>query len=153
MSEKLAIESTVLINASAESVWDALVNPAKTKQYMHGCECITNWEVGSSLIWRGEHEGKTMDFVTGIVKTMEPNIKMVFTTYDPFATYPDTPENHLDVTYTLSEAEGGTSLHVVQDGFENAAEGQKRYKDILGDGSGWDPVLAQIKAVVENESS
>jgi len=149
MSKKLAVSGNVEINASAAVVWDALVNPAKTKQYMHGCECITNWEVGSSLIWRGEHEGKKMDFVTGIVKAFVPNEKMVFTTFDPFATYPDVPENHLDVTYTLSEADGKTNLHVVQDGFEGAAEGEKRYKDILGDGQGWDPVLAQIKAVVE----
>ncbi len=149
MPEKLAIESSINIEASAEAVWDALVNPAKTKLYMHGCACISDWKPGSSLVWRGEHEGKEMDFVTGMVKQYSPHKKICYTTFDPFATYPDVPENHLDVTYTLSEMDGGTTLHVIQDGFENAAEGEKRFNDINGDGSGWDPILAQIKAVVE----
>jgi hypothetical protein len=49
----------------------------------------------------------------------------------------------------LSETGGMTTLTVTQDGFEGAAEGQKRYEDVANKGEGWNPILVQIKALVE----
>ena len=37
--------ASILINASPEKVWDALVNPDKVKQYMFGATLISNWRV------------------------------------------------------------------------------------------------------------
>lgn len=61
----------------------------------------------------------------------------------------DIPENYLNVTYTLEEAEGGTKLTVIQDGFEGAAEGDKRYKDVSNNGEGWNSILVQMKEIAE----
>jgi len=36
-------------------VWDALTNPSMTKQYMFGCETVSDWETGSELLWQGEY--------------------------------------------------------------------------------------------------
>jgi uncharacterized protein YndB with AHSA1/START domain len=41
------IINTIHINVSKENVWDALVNPSKTKVYMFGCETISDWKIGS----------------------------------------------------------------------------------------------------------
>lgn len=64
---------------------------------------------------------------------------------------PDIPENYLDVEYALTEANGQTTLTVTQSGFEGAADGEKRYKDTYNNGEGWNPILVQIKALVEGE--
>lgn len=45
--------------------------------------------------------------------------------------------------------EDGTHLTFVQDGFEGASEGDKRYKDVSNDGEGWNPMLVQIKELAE----
>jgi uncharacterized protein YndB with AHSA1/START domain len=91
------VENTIAIQATAEKVWDALINPEKTKKYMFGCSPITDWKVGSSLLWRGVHEGNEMDFVTGFIKKIEPHKQLIYTVIDPFAAYPPLKRNHLNV--------------------------------------------------------
>ncbi len=147
--EKLVVKSTITINAPSSQVWDVLTNPEKTKIYMFGCETVSDWNVGSELLWEGEYEGKKMVFVKGKIVNIEPNKLLKYTVIDPFASYPDIPENYLNVTYELTEQDGQTTLIVVQDGFETAAEGEKRYKDVYNNGKGWDPILVEIKKVAE----
>ncbi|MGI4022488.1 MAG: SRPBCC domain-containing protein [Janthinobacterium lividum] len=148
--EKLqVVKSVIIIDASVSSVWDALVNPEKTKIYMFGCETVSDWNVGSDLLWKGNYEGEEMVFVKGKIVSIEPEKLLKYTVIDPFATYPDIPENYLNVTYALSEQGSQTTLTVIQDGFETAAEGEKRYKDIYNNGEGWNSILAEIKKVAE----
>ncbi len=149
MTTKLQIINSIHINAPVEKVWDALVNPEMTKQYMFGCATISDWKPGSSLLWEGEYEGKPMVFVKGFIKEIEPPKLLVYTVTDPNATWDDIPENYLNVTYSLTSENNGTLLTVVQDGFENAAEGERRYQDVHNNGEGWNPILRQIKNLVE----
>ncbi|HEV8080401.1 MAG TPA: SRPBCC domain-containing protein [Chitinophagaceae bacterium] len=146
---KLVVKNNITINAPVAKVWDALVNPEQTKKYMFGCETISDWKPGSTLLWRGNYQGKEMDFVTGKIIDIKPNSLLKYTVIDPNASYDDIPENHLNVTYELSEQDGKTTLTVTQDGFENAAEGEKRYKDVYNNGEGWNPILVEIKKLVE----
>ena len=147
--DKLIVKNNITINAPAAKVWDALVNPEQTKKYMFGCETISDWKLGSSLLWRGNYEGKEMDFVTGKIIDIKPYTFLKYTVIDPSASYDDIPENHLNVSYELSEQDGKTTLTVTQDGFEDAAEGEKRYKDVYNNGEGWNPILTEIKKLVE----
>ena len=147
--EKLVVQNSILINAPADKVWDALVNPEQTKKYMFGCETVSDWKIDSPLLWKGTYEGKEMVFVKGIIMDIQPNKLLKYTVIDPNSSMPDIPENYLNVTYTLSEKEGQVNLTVVQDGFEGAADGEKRYKDVENNGEGWNPILVEIKKVVE----
>ncbi len=147
--DKLVVKNNITINAPAAKVWDALVNPEQTKKYMFGCKTISDWKPGNPLLWRGSYEGKEMDFVTGKIIEIKPNSLLKYTVIDPNASYPDIPENHLNVSYELSEQDGKTTLTVTQDGFEDAAEGEKRYKDVYNNGEGWNPILTEIKKLVE----
>ncbi len=151
MQPHKTVTNTITINASAAQVWDALTNPAKTKVYMFGCETVSDWKVGSDLLWRGQHDGKDMVFVKGKILSIESNKKLVYTVIDPFASYPDIPENYLNVTYKLEQQGTQTLLTVMQDGFEGAAEGEKRYQDVYNKGEGWNPILVQIKELVESK--
>jgi len=149
MGAPLEVKNTIHINASPEKVWDALVNPEQTKKYMFGCETVSEWKKGSSLLWRGEYEGKQMVFVKGFIQAIEPPLYLKYSVTDPNAEWEDIPENYLNVTYTLSSENNGTLLTVKQDGFENAAQGEKRYQDVYNNGDGWNPILLQIKSLVE----
>ncbi len=147
--QNLILQNKITINASPAKVWDALVNPEQTKKYMFGCETVSDWKVGSALLWQGNYEGKTMVFVKGFIKEIQVNKILKYTVIDPNATMPDIPENYLNVTYELSEQNGETVLTVSQDGFETAADGEKRYQDVYNNGEGWNPILIEIKRIVE----
>lgn len=147
--EKKIVKNQIEINASPEQVWDALVNPEKTKVYMFNCAALSDWKPGSRLDWQAEVEGKPVVFVTGFIKEFSPAQTLVYTVTDPFAGWADVPENYLNVNYVLQATENGTLLTVSQDGFEGAVEGEMRYKDVYNNGDGWNPILIAIKQLVE----
>ena len=151
MSKQLFIENTITIQAPISKVWDALVNPAQTKKYMFGCETVSDWKVGSPLLWRGNYEGREMVFVKGDILQIKPEKLLVYTTFDPFSSIPDVPENHLIVTYTLTEEKGNTIFTVTQGDYATVAEGERRYKESYNNGEGWNPILVEIKKLVEQE--
>lgn len=146
--DRLIIQEEILIDRPSTEVWDALINPSKTKLFMFGCEAVSDWKVGSTLLWNAEVEGKTITYVSGTIREFKPVEKMIYTTFDPHADMEDIPENHIPVTYQLSEKEDQTLLRVVQGDFAKAAQGRKRYEDTMA-GGGWAAVLENIKKVVE----
>lgn len=151
MSEALFVTNTVTINAPADKVWNALVNPVETKKYMFGCETVSDWKKGSELLWRGEYEGKEMVFVKGHITDIQPNKFLAYTTIDPNSTIDDVSENYLTVTYSLEEANGETTLTVTQGDYNKVAEGERRYKEAFNNGEGWNPILVEIKRLVEGD--
>lgn len=165
------IKNSITINAPIEKVWDALVNPAQTKKYMFGCETVSDWKVGSSLLWRGEYEGEEMVFVEGEILSIEPGKHLAYTTIDPNSDIDDVTENYLTVTYDLeqvfredtnhgkqevidsrvtnSREQVQTILKVTQGDYTLVAEGARRYEEGYNNGEGWNPILIQIKKMVE----
>lgn len=151
MSE-LIIKNSITINAPATKVWDALVNPQQTKIYMFGCETISDWKVGSELIWRGEYEGRPMDFVQGYIVKLEPENFLEYTVIDPNnKNISKIAENYLTVTYQLIEENKTTILNVTQGDYSKVAEGERRFKEADNGGEGWNPILIQIKNLVEGQ--
>lgn len=148
MQKSLIVENEIQLQATPEKVWDALVNPEQTKKYMFGCETVSDWQVGSSLLWQAEYEGRNMVFVKGVILDIDPGRLLVYTTFDPNSTIEDIPENHATVTYRLSPQGGGTHLYVSQGDFAQLADGERRYNEVA-DGGGWQPILDQIKALLE----
>src|ERR1700759_2274067 len=106
--EPLLVKNTIALQAPANKVWDALTNPEQTKKYMFGCETVSDWKVGSPLLWQAFYEGKNTVFVKGNIVSIEPNKKLVYTTFDPNSTMPDVAENYLTVTYELMPQNGQT---------------------------------------------
>ena len=146
---KLEVKNTITINAPASKVWDALTNPAQTKKYMFGCETVSDWKVGSPLLWRAHHEGKDVVFVKGTIKDIKHGKLLAYTTFDPNSTLRDSPENYTTVTYELREESGKTIFDVTQGDFSTVDDGEKRYKEASNNGDGWNPILVEIKKLVE----
>ncbi len=147
--KKLEVTNTILINASASTLWDVLTKPEYTKRYMFGCETVSEWKVGSELLWKGSYEGKEMIFVKGHIKEMVPHTKLVYSTFDPNAAMADISENYTDVTYLLLEENGVTTLTASQGDFAKVADGERRFKEVSNNGEGWNPILVEIKKVAE----
>lgn len=150
MAKPLIVKNTIAINASAASVWDALVNPVQTKKYMFGCETVSDWKKGSELLWKGQHEGKDMIFVKGHIVDIKPEKFLAYTTIDPHSNIDDRSENYLTVTYSLTSEKGKTTLVVTQGDYNTVADGKRRYQEAYNNGEGWHPILVQIKNLVES---
>jgi uncharacterized protein YndB with AHSA1/START domain len=147
----LEIKNTISINAPALKVWEILTKSEYTKIYMFGCSAISDWKEGSSLLWNGTYEGIEMTFVKGEVLEFKPFSKLIYTVFDPNSTIEDIPENYLNVTYELLEADGITTLNVTQGDYSKVAEGERRYQESYNNGEGWNPILVNIKMIAEKE--
>lgn len=151
MTAPLIVQNTITIHAPALKVWDALTNPAQTKKYMFGCETVSDWKAGSQLLWKGVFDGVEVIAVKGNIVTIEPGKLLAYTTIDPnSATVEDIPANYLTVTYKLEAQNDHTILTVTQGDYSTVADGEKRYTEAYNGGEGWNPILVEIKKLVES---
>ena len=116
---------------------------------MFGCETVSDWKVGSSLLWRMDYEGKEFVAVKGTIVAFVPDQKLVYTVFDPNSAMEDIHENYLSVTYELSVENSQTLLRVTQGDYSTVAEGERRYNEAYNDGVGWTPILEKIKIILE----
>lgn len=139
MSESLIIKEEILFKSSVEKIWDLLINPEMTKQYMYGCELISDWKIGSPVHWNGRTEnGEEMTYVTGKVIEYIEFEKVISTTFDPHSGQEDIPANHIHLTYELKKIEEGTLLTITQGDFAGAEDATKKYEESK---AGWREVV------------
>ena len=151
MAQQLMVKNSITINASPARVWDALINPEQTKKYMFGCQTVSEWKKGSSLIWRGEQDGKAIDYVKGDILEIKSEKLLVYETIDTLSNIDDASEEYLCVTYELVPQGNATVLNVTQGDYAKVAEGERRFKEAQNNGEGWNPILVEIKKLVESE--
>ncbi len=140
MTDHIAKVSTV-IKAPASKVWEALTKPELVKKYFFGTDVITDWKVGSPIIYRGVWEGKPYEEKGNVLKN-EPE-KLLLTNYwSPSRGVTDSPENYQNVEYKLEPAEEGTKVTITQDG--NKDEESKNHSE-----TNWGMILDGMKKLLE----
>ena len=144
----MIIKEKVLFKAGPVQVWDLLINPVMTRQYMFGCELLSDWKIGSPVHWKGQTEdGQEVVYVAGKVLEFEEGRKVTSTTFDPNSGMADIPQNHVNLTYELSEVPEGTLLTITQGDFSEAENGRQRYEESK---SGWQAmVIPLMKKLLE----
>ena len=147
MSQAMMIRKEVVFNAPIETVWDLISNPAMTKQYMFGCEVLSEWTVGSPIIWQGKTEdGSDIVYVKGEITEVQQGEKVSFTMFDPNMGIADIPENYVNLTYELRQLEDGTQLTILQGDYTGVEHAEKRFEESE---KGWDMVIPLMKGVLE----
>lgn len=136
--------ASIVINASRQSVWEAVTRPELVKQYFFGTNLVTNWQVGSPILFRGEWEGKSYED-KGTVLDFEPLESLSYSYWSSMGGTEDKPENYQRLRYQLEELDGKTKLTITQ---ENAAT-QESADHSAGN---WQMVLEGLKKVVEESS-
>jgi len=143
----MIIKREVAFNAPMETVWDLLTNPAMTRQYMFGCEVLSEWTVGSPIIWQGKTaEGKDIIYVKGVITEIQPGEKVSFTMFDPNMGIADIPENYVTLTYQLAALENGTQLTLIQGDYKGVENAEKRFEESE---KGWEMVIPLMKGMLE----
>jgi|SRR5687768_1220911 len=141
MDKSLEVEKSILINASKTKIWKTLTDPSLIKEYLYGTETITDWNVGSELIFQGEWEGKPYRDKGNILE-ITPEQILRYDYWSAFSGLEDTPENYSTVTYTMEDEGENVRLTVKQKGF-GTEENQRHSED------SWKSVLEKIKEIAE----
>ncbi|MBN8825303.1 MULTISPECIES: SRPBCC domain-containing protein [unclassified Spirosoma] len=142
MRQDLTVSKSIDINASPARVWEVLTNPALIQEYLFGTQTLTNWAIGSEIIFQGEYENQHYRDKGTILKNV-PNQLLSYSYWSGFSGLDERPENYATVTYQI--AEKGTNLAEftwTQQGFSSEAG----YNHSL---NGMDDFLKQIKAIAE----
>ena len=142
MRNDLIVSKSIDINANLSKVWIGLTRPEIIKEYLFGTETVTDWKVGSEIIFQGEYQGhKYRD--KGVIKEFTINKQLSYSYWSGFSGTEDKPENYSLVTYTLTAADNKTTkLTWTQKGFANE-EGYKHSE------SGMDDFMKKVKEVIE----
>lgn len=141
MNENQVAKASMLINAPVSKVWDALTKPELIKQYLFDTDVVTDWKVGSPILYRGEWDGKPFED-KGEILAFEPEKKLASTHWSPLSGVPDTPENYHTVTYDLVSKDDKTEITITQD---NNANEQERVRSE----ENWKSVLVGLKNLLE----
>jgi len=142
MNHDLTVSESIEINAEPAKVWRALITPEIIKEYLFGTETITDWKVGSDIIFQGEYQGHKYKDKGKVVENILYKV-LSYRYWSAFTGLEDKPENYSLVTYTLESKDGKhTTFTWTQKGFSNE-DGYNHSK------SGMDAFLKQIKEIIE----
>lgn len=134
-------KASTTINAPAARVWEALVDPAKIKQYMFGTNVASDWKQGSPITFKGEWQGRPYED-KGIVQRIDPPRVLQYSHFSPLAGLPDEPGNYHTITIELSENGSRTNVTLAQD--NNPTEEEREHSE-----ENWRMMLEGLKKLVE----
>jgi uncharacterized protein YndB with AHSA1/START domain len=141
MKTKLIAKATVGIRAPVARVWNALVNAEIIREYMFGTHVISDWKVGSQIIWKGEWKGKAYTD-KGIILQMIDQKLLQYNHFSPLSGLPETLENFHTVTIHLKEKKDITEIELSQD--NNATEESRDHSQ-----KNWEMMLGNLKKFLE----
>ncbi|MDB5200225.1 MAG: hypothetical protein JWO92_2188 [Chitinophagaceae bacterium] len=144
MKSNITGKADITINVPASKVWEALTTPAIIKQYFFGTDAISDWKVGSPLIFKGEWQGKTYED-TGTILEVIPQKLFKYSYWSSMSGIEDKPENYVNVTYELSGNNDATTLTITQ---ENIPDEKTREHSEQN----WRKVLEDLKKLLERSN-
>lgn len=144
MKSDITGRASVVIEAPADKVWEALTKPELIKQYFFGTNTQTDWKVGSPIRFSGEWQGKTYED-KGTIKAIEKNKLIQYDYWSSMSGIEDKPENYVTVTYRLSSEGDKTRVEVTQENIPD--EKMKEHSE-----ENWKKVLASLKNLLEDSA-
>ncbi len=133
--------SSIIIESPIEEVWKALTTPEIIKQWFFGVDTESDWRPGSTLVHRGEWQGKAYED-KGEILRIEPPSLLVHTHWSDLSGLPDDPANYQEVTWALEKRNGSTELTVSERNLPS--EAAKATSE-----DGWRAALGGLKSVLE----
>ena len=144
MNKNLRVSKNILIDSTAEKVRDFLVNPEKIKIYLFGTETLSDWKIGSPIIFQGEYNGQQYKDKGNVLGKIKNKI-LKYNYLSGFSGLEDRPDNYCIVTYEIENlSETRVRFTWTQEGFANKESQQHSENGLNG-------MLEQIKELVENE--
>jgi len=143
MKSNITGKASVTIHATAAKVWEALTTPKIIKKYFFGTDAVSDWQVGSPLIFKGEWQGKHYED-KGTILEIVPQKLFKYNYWSSMSGIEDKPENYVDVTYEILGKDNDITLSVTQENIPD--EKMKEHSE-----QNWNKVLGDLKKLLEGE--
>jgi uncharacterized protein YndB with AHSA1/START domain len=125
------------------NVWEVMTNPEKIKMYLYGTETITDWKVGSTIVFQGAYEGATYKDKGNVLEN-KTGSKLKYNYWSGFSGLPDEPDNYSIITYDIEKVgDSVVMLSWTQEGFATIEGHQHMEKGLMA-------MLEKIKDIAEN---
>lgn len=141
MASNQILNKTISIKATPSKVWNALTNPDLIKEWLFGTKVISDWKVGTSILFTGNWQGT--DYADkGTILTFDIEKKFQYNYWSSFSGLADSPENYSIITFELTPKDNKTLLTLTQSNFVT---------DIMYEHSNknWDVTLDVMKKLIE----
>jgi len=136
------IKKEIFIKAHVNLVFDMLTNSEEIIKYFPLKEVISDWKVGSEVLYKGEVEqNKFTDY--GIIEIISRPYEYKYSYWSDNHGTERTPENYLSISYKLSKIESGTILTLEHENLRSKEMFQ------MMDETVWDFLLNNLKNHVE----
>ena len=143
MTKNLVLTKTITINATTAAVWNALVNPELIKEWLFGTTVISDWKVGSLILFTGTWNG-TAYADKGTILKFEIEKIFKYSYWSGFSGLADIPENYSNITFELKANGNETLLTLTQSNF--ATETMYQHSD-----TNWAATLELMKGLIEKQ--
>lgn len=141
MGQNLIAKASITIKAPGRKVWNALVDPKAIQQYMFGTNAVSDWREESSIVWKGEWQGKPYED-KGVILQLKPGWMLQYSHFSPLSGLPETQENYHTVTIELTDEGDRIRVSLSQD--NNATEEEAEHS-----GKNWEMMLTSLKKYLE----
>ena len=141
MAGNLIAKASIEINNTVDEVWKALVSREIVEKYMLGSQQLSDWQKGSSIVWKKDLNGRKFED-KGQILEIAPKKTLKYTHYSPASDRADASENYQTVSFTLKESVKGTTLELRSD--NNASENEKEMTEHI-----WAYYFQGLKIIME----
>jgi uncharacterized protein YndB with AHSA1/START domain len=140
--KELTLKKTISMKAPTAKVWETLTNPGLIKQWLYGTNTISDWKVGSPILFTGNWQGSEYKD-KGTILDLEAERILRYNYWSAFSGLPDNPENYSIIAFDLTPQDNDTLLTLTQTNFAN--ETMYNHSEI-----NWDATLDTMKKLIEN---
>lgn len=142
MNKNLIASSNIKIKTTPEKLWRILTEPENIREYLFGTQVVTDWKVGSPIVFQGEYDGQQYKDKGNVIENKK-NELLKYDYWSGFSGLEDKPENYSLVTYQIEKLNDNTvNFTWHQQGF-SSEEGQKHTEQ------GLNGMLEKIKELTE----
>lgn len=138
---------TLLVDAPAAAVWEALIDPSLARLYMGATPCC-DLQRGKPIQWYMREESGDRTLVAkGTLMAFQPESRLRYTYYTIASKLPDEPASHTTVDFHLiPETEDRTRVEFYQGDFAGLPDAERRAREA---GRIWVEHLVGLKRVAE----
>ncbi len=149
MERDTTISLTLLVDATAETIWHSLTDPQRTKLYMEGWQVRSSWKVGTSILWVEQIDGTEHVRAKGVVMAFIPGRRLRYTRLVTDGKLPDEPASYTTVDINLESLSAGhTRVELWHGDFAGLPHDVRRAR---ATGRVWVEALVGLKRISEEQ--
>lgn len=137
----LVAKRQTLINANPDRIWFVLTDPSTIARFLYGASVVTDWRIGSVILFQGEFEGMKWED-KGVVREYLPSSRLAYDYWSGSCGLADILENYARVTFSIESDSSASVLKIEQKGYSSK-------QSFETSSQGWEHVLSAIKSIAE----